>query len=240
MNEIYLSVVIPAFNEERSLPGTLNSVFGYLKKQSYSWEVVVVNDGSSDHTKDLVLEFQKSFPQLVLVDNRVNRGKGFAVKTGVLRARGEVTLFMDADNSTKIWEVEKAISLLAGGADVVIGSRRLRESRIFKVQPFFRRLGGEFFRVCVKIVFGFSFDDTQAGFKIFNQKARKIFQYQTIDRWSFDVELLWLAKKLGLKVSEIPIDWEDGKISHVRLYEAFEFPQELLKIRLKTYKLDRF
>ncbi len=233
----FLSVVIPAFNEERLLPGTLNSILNYLKKQSYSWEVIVSDDGSSDHTRELVLEFQKSFPELILVDNQINRGKGFAVKEGVLRSRGELVLFMDADNSTKINEIEKAFPLLNGGADIVIGSRRLKESKISRTQPFFRRLGGEFFRILTKLIFDFHYNDTQAGFKIFSEKAKKLFQYQITSRWSFDVEILWLAKKMGFKVVEIPIEWSDNLNSRVKLTQAIKFPFELLKIRFRKYHL---
>lgn len=242
MSKVFLSVVIPAFNEESNLVPTLNSVFDYLKKQDYSWEVIVVNDGSKDHTKDLVLAFQKSSLKLVLLDFPENHGKGFAVNQGVLRSRGELVLFMDADNSTKINEIEKAIPLLQGNIasatfDVVIGSRRLPGSKILKPQPMIRRLLGEVFRFYAKFLFGFSFDDTQAGFKVFNQKAKKIFSFQTIWRWGFDVELLWLAKKMKFKLKEIPIDWENSPKTHVSLFGAANMLLELLKIRLTRYNL---
>ena len=243
MKEVFLSVVIPAFNEEKSLPETLNSIFGYLKKQSYSWEVIISNDGSSDHTKELVLEFQKSFPELSLIDNLTNLGKGSAVKSGILQAKGELVLFMDADNSTKIKEIEKALLFMKSGselnspaaADIVIGSRRLKDSKINISQPWYRRLLGEIFRIYTKLLFGFSYDDTQAGFKVFNQKARKIFDLQTIWRWGFDVELLWLAKKLDLRIKEIPVEWENNPNTHVKFLEAVNMIFELLKIRFNTY-----
>jgi len=245
MKDVYLSVIIPAFNEEKPLPETLNSVFGYLKKQTYSWEVIVSNDGSKDHTGNLILEFQKSYPELKLVDNRKNQGKGFAVKSGVLQSRGELVLFMDADNSTKIWELEKALPFLVSSssrpssdvADIVIGSRRLKNSFITKFQPMHRQLLGEFFRIFVKIVFGLPFDDTQAGFKVFNRKARKVFELQTLSGFSFDVELLFLAKKLGLKIKEIPIQWQNNADSHVSFRKMLQAIIDLIKLRFKRYNI---
>lgn len=238
--KVFLSVVIPAFNEERLLPGTLNSIFGYLKKQSYSWEVVVSDDGSSDHTKDLVLEFQKSFPELILVDSPVNRGKGFAVNRGVKTAQGDLVVFMDADNSTKINEIEKVLPLFQGDIasatfDIVIASRRLKDSKITVFQPWYRRFLGEIFRIFTRVLFGFHYDDTQAGFKVFNQKARQVFDRQTVWRWGFDVELLWLAKKLGLSVKEIPIEWENHPNTHLKFLEAVNTIFELIRIRLIRY-----
>lgn len=240
-----MSVVIPAFNEERSLPGTLNSVLGYLKKQNYSWEVILSDDGSSDHTKELFAEFQKSFPELELVGSQENRGKGFAVKNGVLHSRGELVLFMDADNSTKINEIEKAFPLLApdgsrpvlSTADIVIGSRRLKDSKITVFQPWHRRFLGEVFRIFTKVMFDFHYDDTQAGFKVFNRKAQKAFELQTISGFSFDVELLFLAKKLGLKVSEIPIQWENNSHSHVSFKRMIQAMIDLIKLRFKRYNV---
>ena len=234
----FLSVVIPAYNEERRLPATLNSVLAYLKHCDYSWEVIVANDGSQDHTADLVQEFQKAIPNLILLDNAANRGKGFVVRQGVLRAQGEIILSMDADNSTKIEEVAKALSEFERGADLVIGSRRLPGSKIIKLQPFYRRLFGEVFRLYVKILFGFPYDDTQAGFKAIQQGAKEIFQRQTLWGWGFDVELLWLAKLLRLKVKEIPINWENSESSRVTFWRAARWPLDLLRVRLKRYKLD--
>lgn len=241
--EPFLSVVIPAFNEERLLPGTLNSILNYLKKQSYSWEVIVSDDGSSDHTRELVLEFQKSFPELILVDSQINHGKGLAVKNGILQSQGELVLFMDADNSTKINEIEKAFPLLApdgsrpalSAADIVIASRRLKDSKITVFQPWHRRFLGEIFRIFTRVLFGFHYNDTQAGFKVFNQKARQVFDRQTVWRWGFDVEILWLAKKLGLNVKEIPIEWENHPNTHVKPLEAVNMIFELIKIRLTRY-----
>jgi dolichyl-phosphate beta-glucosyltransferase len=247
MKDIFLSVVIPAFNEEKSLPETLNSVLGYLKKQNYSWEVIVSNDGSLDHTRDLVLEFQKSFPELILVDSQINHGKGLAVKNGALQSQGELVLFMDADNSTKINEIEKAFPLLAldgsrsalNAADIVIASRRLKDSKIIESQPIHRRLLGEFFRIFVKVVFGLAYDDTQAGFKVFSRKAKKVFELQTLSSFGFDVELLFLAKKLGLKTKEIPIQWKNSANSHVSLKKMVQAMVDLIKLRFRRYTLNR-
>lgn len=237
MTNVFLSVVIPAFNEEKSLPETLNSVLGYLKKQSYSWEVILSDDGSSDHTRELFLEFQKSFPEFKLVSGQKNRGKGFAVKKGVSYSRGELVLFMDADNSTKIVELEKALPLFNRGADVVIGSRRLKDSLITKSQPAYRRFLGEFFRLFVKILFGLVYDDTQAGFKVFNRKAKKLFEAQTLSGFGFDVELLFLAKKLGLEVREIPIQWRNSAGSHVNFRKMLQAIFDLIGLRFRGYNI---
>lgn len=230
MEDIFLSVIIPAYNEQFNIIETLNSVFGYLKKQAYSFEVIVVNDGSRDKTADLVREYQKSFPNLILLDNSINRGKGFAVRQGMQQARGKLALFMDADNSTKITEIEKALPLFEQGAEIVIGSRRLKTSQILAPQPLYRRFLGELFRLTTKFLFGLPYEDTQAGFKIFNQRARQLFERQKIWGWSFDVELLVLAKQLGLKVQEIPITWENRRSSRVRLRGMIKVGFEFLKI----------
>ena len=235
-------MIIPAYNEQLNIIETLNSVFAFLKKQNYSFEVIVVNDGSKDKTKDLVLEFQKSFSNLVFIDNLINRGKGFVVKQGMLKAQGQIALFMDADNSAKINEIEKALPLLKTGIDIVIGSRRLKNSEIIISQPIHRRFLGELFRLTTKTLFSLPYDDTQAGFKVFNEKSRKaIFEKQTISGWSFDVEILVLAKKLGFRVSEIPIQWENCKFSRVKLKGMikvfFEFGKIYFNNLCGQYKL---
>ncbi|MEW5805211.1 MAG: dolichyl-phosphate beta-glucosyltransferase [Patescibacteria group bacterium] len=229
-DKVFVSVVIPAYNEQFNIIETLNSVFSYLKKQSYDFEVIVVNDGSTDKTKDLILEYQKSFSNLIFIDNEINRGKGFVVKQGMLRAKGELGLFMDADNSTKIQEIEKALPLFKQSADLVIGSRRLKESRIVESQPAHRQFLGEVFRLTTKFLFGLPYDDTQAGFKVFNRKARQVFARQRISGWSFDVELLVRAKKLGLNIVEIPIEWENRKQSKVRLKGMIKALFEFVRI----------
>ena len=233
----FLSVVVPAYNEERNLPATLNLILAYLKKQNYSWEVIVVNDGSTDHTKELALEFQQA-ANLIFVDYQPNRGKGFAVKSGVQQAKGELILFMDADNSTEISELEKVLVEVKNGAEIVIGSRRLKDSKISKRQPWQRRLAGDLFRIYAKLLFGFSYNDTQAGFKAFTRRASRVFDYQTVWRWSFDVEILWLAKLLDLTVKEISISWENNEQSHVTFLGALNWPWDLLKIRLRRYNLN--
>ena len=215
-DSVFLSVVIPAYNEERRIVSTVESVVSYCGRLGRTWEIVVVNDGSSDKTARLVRQLARRIP-VVFVDNHENKGKGAVVNQGMRIARGDVALFMDADSATRIQEFDKMLPLFAQGFDVVIGSRRLSGSRIVKKQPLVRELGGKLFGWTVHALFGLPFTDTQAGFKAFSREARElVFSAQRTFAWAFDVELLVLARRFGLRMAQVPIRWEDQAESRVK------------------------
>jgi len=204
-----LSVVIPAFNEERRLPRTLDSIAGYLASRPYRAEIIVVDDGSVDSTAAVANLYREKFPELRLFSNGTNRGKGFSVRRGMLEARGEIALFTDADLSTPIGETDKLLSALGErGYDGAIGSRALDRSLIEIHQSWIREQAGIFFNRIVRWILGIPFHDTQCGFKAFRRKeARIIFEQQSIERFGFDPEILFLARRNGLRVAEVPVRW---------------------------------
>lgn len=207
---IFLSVVIPAYNEERRLPRTLKEVLQYLERQNYVSEVLVVDDGSRDSTPRLVSEWPNPGVPLRLVshlDGR-NHGKGATVRRGMLEASGRYRLFMDADNSTTVEHVEKLLPFFDQGYDVVIGSRGMKESDIPEPQPWYRRLAGNVGNLIIQALAVPGIQDTQAGFKMLtNACTEDLFPRMTVDRWGFDVELLAVARHLGYRVKEVPIRW---------------------------------
>jgi len=213
-----LSVIIPAYNERSRLGRTLELLAGFFSKCGYATEVIVVDDGSSDDTFDIARSFEKKFADMRVLKNERNLGKGGAVKRGMLSANGMFRLFYDADGSTPIEEVEKIWRYFDEGYDVVIGSRALIDSKLELPQPFLRRFLGSFFRWTVWIFIVSGFRDTQCGFKIFTARATdEIFKRQRATRFGFDVELVFIAKKLGFKVKEIPVVWRDSVFSTVKL-----------------------
>jgi len=217
---IYFSVVIPAYNEEERLPPTLKEVVEYLKKQNFSWEVLVVNDGSNDNTAKVVAEFAQSHPNVRLIDNKTNQGKGAVVKQGMLEAKGEWRLFMDADNSTPISEVEEFWPFIRD-YEVIIGSRYVQGSKITEKQPFIRRFISRAGNILIQLLILPGIQDTQCGFKMFSQKATEaIFPKQRFMRWSFDMEILAIAKKAGFKIKEVPVVWRNAPQSKLKAVKA--------------------
>jgi glycosyltransferase involved in cell wall biosynthesis len=202
------SIVIPAYNEHRRIGDTLTRVLNYLHDQKWNAEVVVVNDGSRDDTPDIVSHFAEKSPEVRLVNNPGNQGKGYSVRNGMLNARGQVLLFTDADLSSPISEAQKLFAALDAGADVAIGSRWLDPSLQFQRQPLKRRIYSRTFNLYLRIVLGLQFHDTQCGFKAFTRRAAEmIFPMQQITRWGFDPEILYIARKLKLKIAEVPVAW---------------------------------
>jgi len=229
-----LSVIVPAYNEERRLPKTLKSMDEYLSRQDYSYEIIVVNDGSKDRTAEVVRGLQSQIANLKLIDNEKNKGKGGVVKQGMLNARGEYRLFSDADNSTSVDQVEKMWPWFEKGFDVVIGSRDVKGAVLNPPQPWFRKvLLGDSFKLIRKIIIGlWGIEDTQCGFKAFTaQAAEDIFSKAKIERFAFDVEGLVLAKKLGYKIKEIPIHWANDLESKVKFQSIFKMFFDMLKIK---------
>lgn len=209
----FLSVVIPAYNEEERLPATLARVFEHFSRQPYQVEVIVVDDGSVDGTCSVCHRYRDR--NLVLLRNDRNYGKGYSVRRGMLAARGDYILFSDADLATPIGESEKLLRALES-CDVAIGSRGLPESLVVR-QSLLREFLGQTFNRFVRLVTGLPYADTQCGFKAFRRDAaHRLFQQLHCHRFSFDVEVLLVARHLGLRVVEVPIEWHDQPGSQIR------------------------
>ncbi len=233
----YLSVVIPAYNEENRLPKTLGAVIDYLRNQDYSWEVVVVDDGSKDKTAEVVKEAVVHEPRARLLQYGENRGKGYAVRYGMTNVEGEYRLFMDADNSTTIDHFEQFRPYFDMGFDVVIGSRDVKGADIAKHQPWWKEKLGDLGNLWIQFWAVPGIKDTQAGFKIFTAKAAEdVFSRLTINRWGFDVEALAVAKHLGYKVVERPIKWVNDEASKVSAGSYVEVFKEVVQVRINMIK----
>lgn len=231
--EIKLSVIIPAYNEEERLPKTLLEIDDFLRKKDFLSEIIVVSDGSKDRTCEIVEELKLKIKNLDLICEKENRGKGYAVKIGMLKAKGKFRLFVDADNSTPITEIEKFWPEFEKGADIVIGSRDLKGAILDPPQNLLRRFLGEAFKFLRKIILNlWEIQDTQCGFKCFRDTAaEKIFPKCKIERFAFDPEILILAKKSGLKIKEVPIYWRNDPRSKVKWKSIIRMALDLLKIR---------
>lgn len=235
---MYLSVIIPAYNEEKRLPKTLEEIDKYLRSQSFSYEIIVVNGGSTDRTPEIVREFQSKIRNLKLIE-RDGLGKGDAVKAGILAAKGKYRVFTDADNSTSIDQIEKMFPWFERGYDLVLGSRDVKGASLNPPQPFLRRVVfGKGFKILRKIIIGlWEIEDTQCGFKGFTEKlAKEIFPKAKISGWAFDPEILILAKKSGYKIKEIPINWVNNPESKVNLKGIIKMLFELIRIRINLIK----
>jgi dolichyl-phosphate beta-glucosyltransferase len=240
--EIRLSVVIPAFNEEQRLPHTLSSVLEYLGRQAYGWEVIVVDDGSTDGTVGVAeARSNRGIPvRLVRHPDRANHGKGAAVRAGMLAARGSFRLFMDADNSTTLDHVELFWPAFEEGFDVVIGSRNIEGSDVAVHQAAHKELAGRLGNCLIRALAVPGIRDTQAGFKMFTARAAiELFGRQTIDRWGYDVELLAVARLLGFRVKELPIRWLNAPGSKVRWNTYIEVLLEVWHVR-RNLKAGRY
>lgn len=229
-----LSIVIPAFNEEERLAESLQRIRDHLKGRSLQFEVLVVDDGSTDGTAKLVERSRCEFPELRLISNSSNRGKGFSVRQGMLEARGEIALFTDADLSAPIEEADKLLAALRDGAyDGAIGSRALDRRLIEVRQSRFRETAGIIFNLIVRRTVGLPFVDTQCGFKAFRlEKSRTIFEQQRTEGFGFDPEILFLAQKRGLRIVEIPVLWAHNPATKVRFFgDSIRMLLDLLTIR---------
>lgn len=236
---MYLSVIIPAYNEERRIPKTLEEIDKYLRKQTYDYEILVVNDGSKDRTVEVARDLTPKIKNLIVTGYEKNQGKGYAVRFGMLEAKGDYRLFTDADNSTSIDHVEKIWPEFKKGFDIIIGSRDIKGAVLDPPQPWIRKLIlGEGFKLYRKIIIGlWGIEDTQCGFKCFTKKAtEKIFQKCRINRFAFDPEFLVIAKKLGYEIKEIPIYWKNDPESKVKFKSIIKMALDLIKIRLNLIK----
>ncbi len=230
---MYLSIIIPAYNEASRLPKTLREVDKYLSTQNYEYEIIVVNDGSKDKTAEVVKDLMLEIKNLKLIDNKENHGKGYVVRQGMLQAKGDYRIFTDADNSTSIEQIEKMLPEFKNGYDVVIGSRDIKGAVIAVPQPWWRRKLGDIFNLIVQVIAGlWGIWDTQCGFKGFSKEAvENIFPKCRINRWAFDVEVLVIAKRLGYKIKEIPVTWINSPETKVRFKGMVKMLFEVIQVR---------
>lgn len=233
-----LSVVVPAYNEAQRLPPSLDTIVAYLQANHPDFEVVVVDDGSTDETPALVRARCDAEPRVRLISYRPNQGKGHAVRKGLEAATGDAILFSDADLSTPIDEVDKMLPLIERGRDVVIGSRALAQSEIRERQPLYRELAGKFFNLIVRLLILPGLHDTQCGFKLFRREAIvPVLPHLRNDGFAFDVEILALAKALGKSIEEVPVIWVNSPMTRVRLSAASRAYADLLDIRRRARAL---
>jgi dolichyl-phosphate beta-glucosyltransferase len=231
--EATLSIIIPAYNESARIGPALEQVLACVHERSWPAEVIVVNDGSRDDTAQIVRKIAARDPIVRLIENPVNRGKGYSVKNGMLHASGDMMMFTDADLSAPIEEAERLWAAIRGGADIAIGSRWLDRGRQTKHQPLYRQLFGRCFNAVTRFIMRLPFADTQCGFKAFRREAAyTVFQLQLIERWGFDPELLFIALKRGYRVREVAVTWghdERSRLSYLR--DGIKMLEELVYIR---------
>ncbi len=231
---MHLSVIIPAYNEEKRLPKTLEEINKYLIQQIYDYEILVVDNGSADKTAEIVKDLENRIKGLKLIEGLASRGKGFAVKKGMLEAKGDFRIFTDADNSTSVDQAERMWPEFEKGYDVVIGSRDIKGAVLDPPQPWIRKIFlGEGFKFYRKIIIGlWGVEDTQCGFKGFTKKAAEdIFPKLRILNFAFDPEILVIAKKMGYKIKEIPIYWKNDLESKVKLKSMLKMALDIFKIK---------
>lgn len=228
-----LSIVVPAYNEEAVLEATLQSIEEYASRKFSSFEIIVVDDGSTDSTAALARR-----RAVKLIQYGRNRGKGYAVRAGVLESSGDLILFMDADNSTRITELDHFLEEIKA-ADMVIGSRALSASRMLVSQSALKRLVGRVGNKLIRTVLALPFEDTQCGFKLMRPKLKNIFRMQKIERWGFDFEILYLACRRGFKIYESPVTWVNNFDSKVSAWSYASVFFELVAVRV-NYHLGKY
>lgn len=235
---VHLSVVIPAFEEVAGLGAALGEVRSYLESCPFSSEVLVVVDGGTDGTLEMVRDLASAWPSLVVLDNQVNRGKGYSVQRGMLAARGRYRLFSDADLSTPISEADRLMAAIDAGGDMAIGSRTMPDSDVRVRQVWWREAMGRVFNRIVRRMAVPDVLDTQCGFKCFRHDvAERLFARQRITRFSFDVELLWIARELGYRVVEVPVTWINDPSSRVHpVSDSLRMLVDLVRLRLYDWR----
>ncbi len=239
--EMKFSIVIPAYNEALRIGKTLSSICDHMEGCGYSYEVIVIDDGSTDDTDEVVRKAAEKHAAIVLLQNGINKGKGYSVKRGVLFSRGSLVLMSDADLSTPIDELEGLSKKLDEGYDIAIGSRSVSGSKILKRQAWYRQFMGKIFNKVVWTVAVSGIRDTQCGFKLFKgDAARMVFARQKIERFAFDVEDLYLAKKMGFEIREVPVVWVNSPDSKVSIFrDSVQMLWDIFKIRFHHYDSGR-
>ncbi len=238
MEKPYLSIIIPSYNEAKRLPLTLTDINKRLKEIKFpsgnpeDYEIIVVSDGSKDATVEVAERFGHLMKNLRIIDNKENHGKGWVVKQGILEAKGKIRLFMDADNSTSLDQFNKMIPYFDKGYDVVIGSRDVKGAKMIPPQSWFKRQAGNVGNIIIQIMLLPGLWDTQCGFKAFTEEAaEKLFPLIKSKRWSFDVEVLALARKFKYKIKEIPVIWINSPFSLVKSSAYIQVLVEVFKIK---------
>ena len=233
ISRLKYSIIIPAYNERLRIAEGLDKVLAYLREQRLDAEIIVVNDGSRDETPDIVRKYMEKHPQIRLLENPGNRGKGYAVRHGMLEALGDVRLLTDTDLSAPIYESQKLFAAIEQGADVAVGSRWQRPGMQTRRQPWYRQITGRIFNGLNRLFLGLRLKDTQCGFKAFTRTAAlSIFPTTQVDRWGWDPEVLFLANRLGLRVAEIPVEWahdDRSKINPIR--DGFSIVFDMMRVR---------
>ena len=236
MNTPFLSIIIPAYNEESRLPRTLEQILVFLNKQNYSFEVIVVENGSSDLTFEVAKEYAQTHASVNVLKEE-QRGKGNAVRRGMLEAKGEYRFICDADLSMPIEEVAKFLPPQLTNFDIAIGSREAPGAVRYN-EPSYRHFGGRAINLLIRLFILSGFQDTQCGFKCFRAEvAEDLFRQQTLTGWSFDIEILYLARRKNLRIVEIPIDWyfyADSKVNAVR--DALKMISDIFRIHLNAIR----
>lgn len=235
LSPVYLSMVVPIYNEESRVLAPLPNAIQYLESTFEKWELIMVDDGSTDKTPDRLLEAESLTPHIKILRNLKNHGKGAAVRQGFQQAAGEVLLFSDADFSTPPEECTKLLQTLATGYDIVIGSRGLPESNVEVPQSWARETMGKIFNLLIRSLLPLEFNDTQCGFKMFRREAAElIFPRMSISGFAFDVEVLMIAQLHQLRTAEIPVTWRNVRDSKVHpIINSSEMLRDLLQIRYK-------
>jgi len=236
-----LSVIVPAYNEARSITRTVETIRAYLDTRSTPFEIIVSADGD-DGTREAVAELARSDARISVIGSKQRGGKGRGIREGVARARGDVIGFCDADYKTPIEEIEKLLPYLRQGHDIAIASRGMADSQIEVYQPWYRRIGSKAFGVCMHLTIGlWGIHDTQCGFKFFRgEVAKDLFARQKIDGYMFDVEILYLARKAGYRIKEVGVRWRDDGDSRLQLVAGnWENMKEILSIRFRRYDQSR-
>ena len=235
MTTIPLSIIIPAYNEGVPIRSTIDAVWRYLARRGAGFEIIVVDDGSTDGTAGIVKDLRTAYPGLTCIENAGNRGKGASVRRGFLQSRGDLVLFSDADLSTPAEEFGNLLAAVEDGADIAAGSRAHKGSRILKRQRACRELMGKSFNLMVRALGMSALRDTQCGCKVFRRETcTRIFLEQRVNRFAFDVELLFLAERAGLKVVEVPVQWINAPASTVRLFpDSARMAFDIIAIRVR-------
>ena len=227
------SIVIPAFNEDSRITRGLDGVLAFVAERGWSAEIIVVNDGSRDRTADIVRDCARLHANVRLLENPGNRGKGYSVRNGVLNSSGDLVLFTDADLSSPIEEALKLFAAIEAGADVAIGSRWIRPETMTERQSIFRQIAGRLYNIINRVVLRLPYRDTQCGLKAFTKNAaHDVFARQKIERWGFDPEVLFIARKCNYKIAEVPVTWAHDDRSKINpLLDGIKMFGEVLRIR---------